>query len=196
VTIHELVCTDYTSTVPACPPRFLTVSETRFRADYAKQTVMTLPLHQAADLTEFPHYAVTTRAACWQKREEVDWTGGERQSEILTVPICMIQSRGRTNMKFMITYSFSADKFLPAVKAWSSMSPQERADVGDGVKLIGRWQDVVGRRAVGIVESNDLAAVSRFCGRWNSLGDCVITPVLDDEESAAAARQIAADHKA
>jgi hypothetical protein len=41
-----------------------------------------------------------------------------------------------------------ADKFLPALKAWASMSPQERADVGDGVKLISRWQDVVGRRAI------------------------------------------------
>jgi hypothetical protein len=97
-------------------------------------------------------------------------------------------------MKFMITYSYAASNFLPVVKAWGPLPPQERASVGDGVKLIGRWHDVVGRRTIGIVESDDLAAVARFAGRWNSLGDCVITPVLDDEESGAVSRQIIADH--
>jgi hypothetical protein len=98
-------------------------------------------------------------------------------------------------MKFMINYNYQ-DKFLPTLEVWGSRSPQERADVGGGVTLIGRWHDVVGGRAVAIVESNDLSAVSRFCGRWNTLGHCVITPVLDDEESAAAAQQIAAYHNA
>jgi hypothetical protein len=32
-------------------------------------------------------------------------------------------------MKFMITYSYAADKFLPVVKAWGSLTPQERANV-------------------------------------------------------------------
>lgn len=99
-------------------------------------------------------------------------------------------------MKFMITYSYSADNFLPVVKAWGSLSPQERASVGDGVKKIGHWHDVVGRRAFVFVESNDLAAVARWVGGWNSLGDAAITPVLDDEESAVVARQVAADHNA
>jgi hypothetical protein len=96
-------------------------------------------------------------------------------------------------MKFMIIYSFSADNFLPVVKAWGPLSPQERANVGEGVTLIGRWHDVVGRKAFAVVESNDLATVARFAGRWNSLGDCVITPVLDDEESGSVALQVAAD---
>ena len=96
-------------------------------------------------------------------------------------------------MKFMITYSYRETNFLPVLRAWGSMSPQERADVGEGVKLIGRWHDVVGRSVINIVEANDSAAVAPFFGRWNSNGDCVITPVLDDEEAAAAARQIVAD---
>jgi hypothetical protein len=50
-------------------------------------------------------------------------------------------------MKFMITYSYAAENFLPVVKAWGSLSPQERASVGDDAKKIGRWHDVVGRRA-------------------------------------------------
>ena len=55
-------------------------------------------------------------------------------------------------MKFMITYSYSAENFLPVAKAWGSMSPQERASVGDGAKKIGHWHDVVGRRAFLVIE--------------------------------------------
>jgi hypothetical protein len=55
---------------------------------------------------------------------------------------------------------------------------------------------VVGRRAFAVVESNDLAAVTRWVGGWNNLWDATITPVLDDEESGAVAQQVAADHNA
>ena len=76
------------------------------------------------------------------------------------------------------------------------MSPQERADVGDGVKLIGRWHDLAGRRGVGIWESNDLSAAARFMGRWNPLMDMEITPVVDDDKSAVICGQIVADNNA
>ena len=99
-------------------------------------------------------------------------------------------------MKIMIIYSYPAENFLPVVKAWGSLSPQERASVGDGAKKIGHWHDVVGRRAFAVVESNDLAAVARWVGGWNNLGDAIITPVLDDEEAGAVAQQVAADHNA
>jgi hypothetical protein len=99
-------------------------------------------------------------------------------------------------MKFMITYSYPANNFPPVLKAWGSMSPQEQASVGDGGKKLGHWHDVVGRRAFVFVESSDLAAVARWAGGWNSLGDATITPVLDDEESGAVARQVAVDHNA
>src|SRR4051794_13143889 len=99
-------------------------------------------------------------------------------------------------MKFMITYSYSADNFLSVVEAWGSLSPQERASVGDGSKKIGHWHDVVGRRAFLCVESNDLAALARWVGGWNSVGDATITPVLDDEEAGAVARLVATDRNA
>src|SRR4051812_22967652 len=99
-------------------------------------------------------------------------------------------------MKFMIMYRYPAENFLPVVKAWGSLSPQERASVGDGVKKIGHWHDVVGRKAFLVVETNDLSAVARWVGGWNNLGDAIIAPVLDDEESGTVAQQIAADHSA
>ncbi len=76
------------------------------------------------------------------------------------------------------------------------MSPQERANAGDGVKIIGRWLDMAGRTGVLIVESNDLGAVQRYIGHWNPYMDIDLTPVVDDEESAAIARQIVADNNA
>ena len=50
-------------------------------------------------------------------------------------------------MKFMINWNIPEDKWLPVLKKWISMSPQERANTGDGVKMIGRWLDMAGRPA-------------------------------------------------
>ena len=85
---------------------------------------------------------------------------------------------------------------MTVLKKWVSMSPQERANTGDGVKMIGRWLDMAGRTGVLIVESNDLAAVHRYIGQWNPHMDIDLTPVVDDEESAAISRQIIADNNA
>jgi hypothetical protein len=73
-------------------------------------------------------------------------------------------------MKFLITYSYPADKFVPVVKAWGSLTPEERANVGNGAKKIGHWHDVVGRRAFAVVESNNLAAVGSLGGGMEPYG--------------------------
>ena len=52
------------------------------------------------------------------------------------------------------------------------------------------------RSGVVILESDDAAAVQRFIGRWNSHMDIDLAPVLEDEETAAVAKQILADHEA
>jgi Protein of unknown function (DUF3303) len=52
------------------------------------------------------------------------------------------------------------------------------------------------RTGVAIVESDDLAAVHRWIGQWNPYMDIDITPVVDDEESAAIGRPIVADNNA
>jgi len=99
-------------------------------------------------------------------------------------------------VKFRVTWNIHEDKWLPILKKWIAMSPQERANAGDGVKIIGRWLDMAGRTGVLILESNDLAAVQRYIGHWNPYMDIELTPVVDDEESAAIARQIVADNNA
>ena len=99
-------------------------------------------------------------------------------------------------MKFMASWMIEQNNWLPVCKRWASMSPQERANAGEGVKIIGRWLDMAARTGVAIFESDDLAAVQRYVGQWNAYMDIDLVPVLDDEESAAVARQIVADNNA
>ena len=68
--------------------------------------------------------------------------------------------------------------------------------LADGVKMIGRWHDIVGRTGILMVESNGLAVVQRYIGQWNPHMDIDLTPVVDDEESASIRRQIIADNNA
>jgi hypothetical protein len=83
---------------------------------------------------------------------------------------------GGTFMKFMATWSTPQDKWLPVLKKWTSMSPQERANAGDNVKIIGRWHDTTERTGVAIFESNDLMAVQRYIGQWNPHMEIDLTP--------------------
>ena len=99
-------------------------------------------------------------------------------------------------MKFLGKWKIEQDKWLPILNKWVSMTPQERANAGDGVKIIGRWHDIAARTGVIVVESNDISAVARYIGQWNPYMEVELSPVVDDEESAAVGRQIVADNKA
>ena len=99
-------------------------------------------------------------------------------------------------MKFMVTWSIPQNNWLPLNKRFISMSPEQRANVGEGVKLVGRWFNTAARTGIAILESDSLAAVSRYLGQWNAYLDVDIAPVLDEEEAVAVARQIAADNNA
>ena len=97
-------------------------------------------------------------------------------------------------MKFMVNWSMNHEGWLPILEVFSSMTPEQRADVGDGVTMIGRWHDTNSRSGVAIMEPTDLAALNRYLGKWNPFMDLDVSPVLDDEETAALAKDILADH--
>lgn len=98
-------------------------------------------------------------------------------------------------MKFMGKWKIHEDKWLPILEKWVSMTPQQRADAGPGVKIVGRWHDFAARSGVIVMESNDLAAVARYVGRWNPYMEIELAPVVDDEEAAAVGKQTLADNK-
>ena len=76
------------------------------------------------------------------------------------------------------------------------MSAQERADAGEGVKSSAAgtmWRR--GREWL-FSTRTILPTLHRYTGRWNAYADIDLTPVVDDEESAAIGRQIVADNNA
>ena len=95
-------------------------------------------------------------------------------------------------MKFKVTWAIDQDKWLPVLGIFSSLTPEQRADAGDGVQILGRWHDMGARTGVAIFEADDLAALTRYLNQWNPHMELDVAPVLDDEEVAALAKQIIA----
>ncbi|MBT7552246.1 MAG: DUF3303 family protein, partial [Gemmatimonadetes bacterium] len=74
-------------------------------------------------------------------------------------------------MKFKVEWSMGCEGYLDILNIFSSMTPEQRADVGDGVTMIGRWHDNNSRSGVAIMETTDLAALNRYLGQWNPYMD-------------------------
>ena len=88
-------------------------------------------------------------------------------------------------MKFLVTWRIHDEHRHDALKAFSEMSAEEQQANLGGVKLIGRWHDLVSFNGVAICESDDATAVSNWLLNWNSVLDAEVTPVLDDDETRA-----------
>lgn len=95
-------------------------------------------------------------------------------------------------MKLLVTWSVHEDKWMDVLAQWSSLTPADRANVGPGVKLVGRWHSLAQKGGAAVFEATDLAAFEVYSGQWSPVMELAVTPVLDDEESAAAAKQIVA----
>jgi hypothetical protein len=103
------------------------------------------------------------------------------------------RDKGDMTMKFMVTWRVHDDKRTEVLGMWSSLTPKQRSDAGEGVKIVGRWHDLAAGMGVLIAETDNLTALNRYLGQWNPFMDVEVVPVLDDEESAAAAKLIIAD---
>lgn len=90
-------------------------------------------------------------------------------------------------MKFMVTWDVHPDRRAEILQTWASLTPGQRADVGEGVTMIGRWHNSAEYTGVAIFETDDVSALYRYLGRWNTAMDMDVAAVLDDEESAALA---------
>jgi len=87
-------------------------------------------------------------------------------------------------MKFMLNWCIHEDKRQEALKGFSQMTlADDKADMGDNIRLIGRWHDIAGFTGVAIFETDDPKAIANWILNWNSILDVTIIPVLDDEET-------------
>jgi hypothetical protein len=98
-------------------------------------------------------------------------------------------------MKFMVMWEVHPDKRLDVLKAWVGLGRKGRANVGRGVKLIGRWHNSAEYTGVAIMAANDIKDLYRYLARWNTVMDLTVSPVLDDEESARLGRAALTDMK-
>lgn len=89
-------------------------------------------------------------------------------------------------MKFMLVYKVHPEKRHDALKGFSAMSLEDdKADMGEQIKMIGRWHDIAHSKGVAIFESDSAEAISNWALNWNGILDLEITPVLDDAETRA-----------
>ena len=87
-------------------------------------------------------------------------------------------------MKFMLTWCIHPDKRQAAFNAFSQMTADDdKRDMGDKIKLIGRWHDLSQFTGVAICESDDAQAIASWALNWNNVLDVQTVLVLDDEEA-------------
>ena len=87
-------------------------------------------------------------------------------------------------MKFMVTWRVHPDKRQAVFNAFAQMTAEDdKKDLGDKIKLIGRWHDLSDFSGVAICESDDAQAVASWALNWNTFLDIQTRVVLDDEEA-------------
>lgn len=92
-------------------------------------------------------------------------------------------------MKYLLSWRIHEDKRHETFKAFSAMTAEDdRADMGENVRLVGRWHDLVAFEGVLVCETDDPTAIPKWILNWNHVADCDVTPVLDDEETRAIGR--------
>ena len=97
-------------------------------------------------------------------------------------------------MKFMVSWRVHPDKRQAVFNTFAQMTAEDdKKDIGDKIKLIGRWHDLSDFSGVAICESDDAQAVARWALNWNTYLDVQTRLVLDDEEARTVGLQKIAD---
>jgi hypothetical protein len=92
-------------------------------------------------------------------------------------------------MKFMLTWRVHPDKRQAAFNTFSQMTVEDdKKDIGEKIRLIGRWHDLSKFTGVAICESDDAQAVASWALNWNNVLDLETVVVLDDVEARAVGR--------
>lgn len=83
-------------------------------------------------------------------------------------------------MQFMVTYSID----IPQRAEAEARFLKTGAAPPEGVGLLGRWHCTGERRGFMLLESTDLAAITKYMRDWSDLLSFQISPVVSDEQMA------------
>ena len=82
-----------------------------------------------------------------------------------------------------MTWSSFPETRHDAAKGVGLMSDADDEADHPGVKLIGRWHDLVAVGGWLICESDDISAVQSWALNWNGVLNMEVRPVVDDNEA-------------
>jgi hypothetical protein len=86
-------------------------------------------------------------------------------------------------MKFMVQWRVFPELRHDVLKGFSMMSDDDlQNDLGDEIKLIGRWHDVSRFEGVAICECDNAQAMANWALNWNNAMELETSVVLDDDE--------------
>ena len=83
----------------------------------------------------------------------------------------------------MISWSSFPETRHDAAKGFGQMTDADDEADHPGVKLIGRWHDLVAVGGWLICESDDISAVQSWALNWNGVLNMEVRPVVDDNEA-------------
>ena len=83
----------------------------------------------------------------------------------------------------MMTWSSFPETRHDAAKGFGQMTDADDEADHTGVKLIGRWHDLVAVGGWLICESDDISAAQSWALNWNGVLNMDVTPVVDDNEA-------------
>jgi hypothetical protein len=94
-------------------------------------------------------------------------------------------------MKFRVIWEIHPDKRQEVMSVFAGMELADyKAASGPGIKIIGRWHDVMNMTGVVICEADDAEAIASWVTQWHTVCDFDLVPVLEDEEAHALAREM------
>ena len=82
-------------------------------------------------------------------------------------------------MKFMLAWTIEPSRYDEVTERFV----EGKEKIPKGLKLAGRWH--AASYGWALVEADELPTVYKFTRQWQSMIDFVVTPVMDDAETAA-----------
>ena len=81
-------------------------------------------------------------------------------------------------MLFMTTYSIRPEHRDAAIARFKETG----GPPPDGVKMVGRWQDVSGNHGWALAETDDVESLHKWIYEWSDVLTFDVRPVLNDEQ--------------